>query len=294
VRVRTLVLALALSGPGHAQAQAQVPGPARSAAQDSTPTLTQRYDLEHRVTRFDLPGRLDEISGLGFSASGTLFGHGDERGQLFTIDPATGEVGRGFGLGPTVLRDDFEGMAVAGDRFFLVSSKGWLYEFREAPQGGSSPVRITDTGVGAGCEVEGLAYDPTTQSLILACKTVIPAAPEVRLQWIPLDPSAAVPPPLDIPLDAFAEVGLQGGVHPSGLDVDPRTGHLVLVAAREEALVELDGDGRVLSAYRFPGHRHPQAEGIAFGPDGLLYIGDEAHGGKARLTVYGPPAVEGR
>ena len=281
MRVWLVILALAAAGPAQGQ-------------EASPPTLAQRFDLEHPVTRFDVPGRLDEISGLAFSPSGKLYGHGDERGLVFSLDPVTGAVGRGFNLGPTLLRDDFEGFAVAGDRFFVISSGGRLHEFREAPQGGSSPVRVTDTGVGATCEVEGLAYDPSTESLILACKNVIPAAPEVRFQRLPLDPAAPAPPPLRIPLEAFDAVGLGGGGHPSGLDVDPTTGNLILVAAQEKSLLEIDREGRVLSAHRFPGHRHPQPEGIAFGPDGLLYIADEADGGKARLTVYGPPSAEGR
>lgn len=280
MRVWLAILALAVVQPAQGQ-------------EDSLPPLAARFDLEHRVARFDLPGRLEEISGLAFSPSGALYGHGDERGVVYSLDAEKEAVGRGFTLGSTVLRDDFEGIAVAGDRFFMISSGGRLYEFREAPQGGSSPVRVTDTGLGATCEVEGLAYHPRTDALILACKTVRPDAPEVRIHILPLDPDAPIPPPIRIPFDALAAVGLDKGVHPSGIDVDPVTGTLVMVAAREGTLLEIDLAGRVVSAHRFPGQRHPQPEGIAFGPDGRLYIGDESNDGKARLTVYAPPRPEG-
>ncbi len=91
-----------------------------------------------------------------------------------------------------------------------------------------------------------------------------------------------------MPFDALAPFGLKHGLHPSGIDVDPRTGTLVLVAAREEAIVELSPEGRVLSAFELSKDRHPQAEGIAFGPDGRLYVSDEGEGHRARLTVYAP------
>lgn len=282
MRVSLALLALALFQPTQALGQ-----------EDSLPALAARFDLDDRVGRFDLPGRLDEISGLAFSPSGVLYGHGDERGVIYSLDPAREDVGRGFTVGPTVIHDDFEDMAVVGDRFFLVSSGGRLYEFREAPQGGSTPVRITETGVGGTCEVEGLAYEPRTDVLLLACKAVRPDVAEVRIHRLPLDPAAPIPPPIRIPFEAFASVGLEGGVHPSGMDVDPVMGTLVLVAAQEEALVEIDREGRVVSAHRFSARRHPQPEGIVFGPDGRLYIADEANNGKARLTAYGPLRPEG-
>lgn len=280
MKVVLAILALGLAQPTQAQ-------------EDSVPPLTARFDLERRVARVDLPVALKEISGLAFSAAGTLYGHGDERGMVHSIEVTTQQVGRGFTLGSNLIRDDFEGMAVVGERFFMVSSIGRLYEFREAPQGGSSPVRVTDTGLGKTCEVEGLAYDPATDALLIACKTVKPDAAEVRIHRLPLDPAAPIPPPLRIPFEAFASVGLDKGVHPSGIDVDPVTGTLVMVAAREEAIIEIAPDGKVVSAHRFAGHRHPQAEGVAFGPDGRLYVADEANDGKARLTVYGPPEPEG-
>jgi uncharacterized protein YjiK len=282
-----LLLTLALAVPPRIGAQ-EVASPGATPRDDGP--LTERFDFEHRAARFELPHRLDEISGLAFSDGGRLFGHGDELGVLYAIDTRSGDVDRGFALGSTSapVAGDFEGVAVVGDRWFLVSSRGLLYEFREVAEGEASPIRVTDTGVGASCEIEGLAYEAATHSLLLACKRIAPRADEFRIHRLPIDPKAPVPPPLRIPFDRLEPFGLKHGLHPSGIDVDPTTGDLVLVAAEERAIVELSPGGRVLSALELSKDRHPQAEGIAFGPDGRLYLSDEGHGRRARLTVYAP------
>lgn len=275
-----LVLGLAGAAPA---------GPPTAEAQDPR-SLTARYDLRRHLARFDLPHRLDEVSGLAFSPDGRLWAHQDESGIVFAIDPETGNVDDGFTLGSpdAPVRDDFEGLAVAGDRFFLVSSRGLLYEFRRVPEDEATPARVTDTGLGRGCEVEGLTFDAATASLLLACKTVSAHSDEIRIHRLPLDPRAPVPPPVRVPFRQFEPFGLRS-VHPSGIDVDPATGTFVLVAAREEAILEISPEGRILSVFGLGRGRHPQAEGVAFGPDGRLYIADERSPRRAHLTVYGPP-----
>lgn len=258
------------------------------------PSLAHRYDFEHRRQRFDLPGRLDEVSGLAFDAAGTLLAHDDERGTVYRIDPDEGSVDRGFRLGDTRIRDDFEGIAVAGERIFMVSSRGLLYELRAAPERTDTPVRVTDTHLGRTCEVEGLAYRAEGDELLLACKTLPPGSAEIRVHRLPLDPDVSAPPPIRASFARLVPFGLDRGFHPSGLDVDPATGRIVLVAAVEEALVELEPDGTVVSVVKLSRSRHPQPEGIAFGPDGLLYVADEANGRDARLSVYGPPEPRAR
>jgi len=270
-----LVLSLALTPAGRGQS--------------APPGITRRIDFGRRMARFDLPGRLAEVSGLAFSSDGRLLAHGDERGVVYAVDPATGTVDRGFRVGDPPVVDDLEGLAAVGARLFLVSSAGRLYEFRAAPEGGSSPVRVTDLGLEGACEVEGLAYHDDARMLLVACKTLEPRATEVKIHRLPMSEGATPLPPIRVPFAMFEARGHHGAVEPSGIDVDPTTGTLVVLAARQEMIFEIDLDGYLLDLVRLATRRHPQPEGIAFGPDGRLYVADEASGGTARITVYGPP-----
>lgn len=260
------------------------------ASQEPAPGLAERYDFSTRTARYDLPGRLDEASGLAMTADGRLFTHNDERGNIYQVDVRSGALSKQFSVGrPDDIRGDFEGLAVAGDRFFITTSEGLLYEFRETPDGGRSPARASDTRLAYRCEVEGLAYDPTTEDLLMACKEVFPASPYAVIYRIPLDPRRHPAPPILVALNQLPNHGARPELNLSGVAVDPEAGTLLLVAASQHLLVEVDRDGAVHSAIRLRERWHPQPEGVELGPDGRLYIADEKGGGKdARVTVYAP------
>ena len=265
--------------------------PGVAACQQGGPTLNDRHDFESRTTRFDLPGRLDEISGLAITPDGRLFGHDDERALVHEIDPVEGSVGKRFSAGSPPLSGDFEGLAIVGERFFLVTSTGTLYEMREAGDRQEAPYRTSDTGLGAVCEVEGLDHDPVDDVLLVACKTTRPERGVLMIHRLPLDPARPRLPPIEVPRSQLVGHGLDADFAPSAVAVDP-TGSLVLVSAVTETMIEVDRAGRVLSGARLSRGRHPQPEGLAFGPDGTLYIADEQNDQDARLTVYARVAAE--
>jgi len=253
------------------------------------PILT-RYDFDDRIWYVDLPGRLDEISGLAFTPDGRLFAHDDERGRVHEIDPATGDVHGHFDLGSDVARDDFEGIVVVGDRFFMIASTGLLYEFREARE--ETDFRRTDTGVGRGCEVEGLDYDPMTDELLLACKAATPDRGTIVVQRLPMTSSSALVAPLEIDRSQLSRWGIDEDFAPSAIAVTVIGSYLIL-SGRDHAIIEVDRDGRVTAAVELREGRHPQSEGLAIGPDGTLYVSDEKNGKDARLTAYGLRDEEG-
>lgn len=262
-----------------------VAGAPACAVGQHTSTLLERHDFERRTARFSLPGRLDEVSGLAVTPDGRLFAHDDERALVHEIDPVEGAVGKRFSAGDPPLEGDFEGIAIVGERFFLVTSTGILYELREADDRTEAPYRVTDTGLGASCEVEGLDYDPTDEVLLFACKATVPRREVLVVHRLAIDPGRAPLPALEIPRAGLREHGVDPDFEPSAIVVDP-TGTLILVSAPFESIIEVDRSGTVVSGLRLDRDWHPQPEGLAFGLDGSLYIADEQNGRDARITIY--------
>lgn len=215
-------------------------------------------------------------------------GHDDERAVIHEVDVSTGAVVERMRLGNPVVRDDFEGLAIGPDHtFFLVTSAGLIHAFRETS--GPADFEVFDAGLAGTAEIEGAAWDAPGERLILAAKVSHSSALQAALvlyAWSPDTPDQRARPWLTAPAYRLAEAVGARAFHPSGVEVDARTGRLVIVASTENAIVELDGSGKLLAA-RVLGPEHRQPEGVTILPDGSLVIADEGRGGAACLTCYG-------
>lgn len=240
--------------------------------------------------RWALPTRFREVSGLAASPDGTLFLHDDEQGVIGVFDPAAGKVTAAYQLGPLLARGDFEGIAVGGGRVFVTTSDGILYDTPLPKPGlasGTQPVSRNDTGIGSHCEIEGLAFDPRANLLLFACKTPRKRKLEGQLtiyRWSVAAGRLAEPKRIEIPL---AQLGARfnESFRSSSIEVDPRTGDLVLISSADHGYVVLDPAGRVTASGPLPG-RHRQPEGLAILPDGRMFISDEGGRGPGTITLY--------
>ncbi len=260
-------------------------------------SLLDRYDLSEGAGFAEkLPRVLEEVSGLATSPDGRLFAHNDEYAFVYQVDPATGEVIKTFSVGVVGTPGDFEGIAISGERFFLITSAGDLLEFREGEDGSRVQYRIHPLNLGMFCEMEGLAVEPGRNALLLPCKT--PRSERLKnhmvvlsvdLDSMRLDPA----PRVSIPLRELDSRGLGDTFHPSSIEVHSESGALILVAAREEAMVELSPTGDVLAIRELKRKDHPQPEGLAFLPDGSLILADEGQGKRGTITRYPLKTDEG-
>jgi uncharacterized protein YjiK len=244
---------------------------------------------EQPESRFPLPKRLREISGLALTPDGRVMGHDDETADICEIDIARGEVVKRFALGSPVERGDFEGLAIAPDgEFYLTTSTGRLYRFEEGGDRAVVPFEAWDTGLRTVGEIEGLAFAPADDCVIIALKTIYAARARSEFTlyaWSPRAPDRPARPWLSIPVAPLVEAVGARAFHPSSLEIDPRTGRLVILAARQRAMVELGPDGALLAA-RVLDAAHRQAEGATIMADGALVIADEGDDARAQITRY--------
>ena len=237
-----------------------------------------------------LPPRLREISGLAMTPDQRLLAMDDEKAIVYQIDYLNGRLVKAFAFGKPVLRGDFEGIAVVDDRVYLLTSTGILYSAAEGDDGDRVEYETFDTGLEAQCEFEGLARDRSGANLLLLCKDVLDSANIDTLSvfpWNLRDREVVYDQRIELPLAAISSRLAVRTLHPSGIVAHPDAELLLIVAARERVLVEIDTEGAFLDAVVLPDERrHPQAEGVALAGDGRLIIADEGGKGRARLTVY--------
>ena len=271
-------------------------------------SLLSRYDLKRPSSKLKLPAELKEVSGIALSEDGRLFAQNDEEGKVFELDHDTGRIRKRFALrekrwfGNFPVDGDFEDIALAGNRFFMVTSAGVLYGFSEGKDGQSVQSFRYETGLNDIYDVEGLCYDPETESLLLACKEY-PKRVSLKLLSGSKKKKLAT---REKPVYAFSlntmtldrsprfliDVGLlmkknkRVKFKPSAITRHSGTGNFFVLSAVGRLLVEITSQGTLVDAVRLSSKDHPQPEGIALTADNEILISNEGVSGKATLLRY--------
>jgi uncharacterized protein YjiK len=239
------------------------------------------------VAMWTLPPELREISGLTLTGDGHLLAHGDEVAIISEIDPKTGIVLKRFALDDNP-HGDFEGITTAGTDIYLLQSNGRLLKFTAGADGDRVPYAKYDTRLGKECEFEGVAFEPDSSRLLLACKRVLRKGQSDQLVIyrlpLPITDSAQLSV-LAIPMAEVIGSNRWKRFHPSDIAIDPTTGNYVLVSAQEKGLVVIAPDGQVVRSEPLP-KGHSQAEGVAVTKDSILIVSDEATQKPAAITLY--------
>ncbi len=256
-------------------------------ARDSA--ILSHYNVTASPSRvFKLPAFLREISGIALSPDGRLFCHGDEEGTLYQVDPATGAVVKQFQLvegkhnRKEQIKADFEDIAIVGERFFLVTSSGTLYEFREGGNKEDVTAVKYNTLLDSSYDVEGLCYDASKGELLLACKAASPKSRSGKnfreVYAFSLKTMSLSPVPrflLDAATIAKA-AGEKKEFNPSAILPYPESESVLMISSHAHLIAEISArDGRLLGVAKLPKKYHIQPEGLALLSDKTLLISDE-------------------
>lgn len=241
-----------------------------------------------------LPVALEEVSGLAMATPNSVFTHNDEHAIVHEIDILQGQTLRSFALGDPTVEGDFEGIAYAGGRIYLITSDGIIYAAPPGADGERVPYRAYDTGIGPMCETEGLANAPTGGHLLVLCKRLHRKEDEQRLEihrWA-LGAERAEPEPwLSIPLSEILEPQDFAEFRPSAIDFDTERGRLLIVSGKNQVFLQLDLAGHLIDRRRLDPDRHRQTEGIAILPGCRMLLADEGtETRRASISAYPCPA----
>ena len=75
-------------------------------------------------------------------------------------------------------------------------------------------------------------------------------------------------------------------VDPSAAAINPHDKRLYILSSAGNLLIVTDTRGKVIEAYKLNPDKFPQAEGIAFAPNGDMYISNEGKYGKPTLLFF--------
>jgi len=271
---------------------AQVPVPAPTPdfvlVSDSIP-----YDLENPSLTINIVSEaLKEISGLSpTDKAGVYLAIADERGEIFFMDGNAGGV-----VYKSVLfreKGDFEGIEMVGKAIWAAKSNGDLYEITKWE---NTPPTVEEfkTFLKKTNDVEGLAYDPWRNSLLLACKEKPDSlylrgiyAFDLKSKTLAESPVYSIDPEDVNRLVPYGDTEKHDFFSPSGLAVHPLTGDLYIISTALKRIVVVDyKTGKVKFAQRLDKKLLPQPEGISFDKAGNLLLSSEGKKGEGMLLKF--------
>lgn len=285
-----LVLLVAACTADHTNESHADTAPASGAAPSAPDAAAQTYDFERPDLTIELHDDLHEISGLTTLPDGRLAAVQDEEGIVFVLDGLTGEIAERRTFGDA---GDYEGIERIGDRVFVLLSNGSVIE--TSWSGDGSEAREIETPLAGRNDTEGLAYDEEGGRLLIACKEDPGEDIDDSQKAIyALDPASRAfdsDPAFLIDADEVEDQASgDGPFRPSALAVHPIDGTLFVLSSNLKVIVVVGQDGAVRDVWSLSDRMFEQPEGLAFLPDGTLYVASEGGDGTAMLYAFSPQA----
>jgi uncharacterized protein YjiK len=254
------------------------------------------YNLRHAKS-FQLGKELVEISGIFYNADDTsLLAISDNKEKIYQINLKTKKL-KDY-TGKFAGKFDYEDIVKVKDSSYVLISNGTILAVPKNAKDSSTTVRYRFWSQ-AKNDFETLYHDPSANALIMICKSCehekgeeLRTAYKFNLSTRSFDSSEYYTISID---SVKARIkNDDANFKPSAAAIHPIEKRLYILASAGQLLVITDLKGIVLQAYRLHPDRHPQAEGIAFAPDGTMFISNEGKYGKATLQIFAYKKLPGK
>ena len=246
------------------------------------------YDLLKPRKSWTLSDSLAEISGIAFKKNETLLAIEDLRPVLYELNlqDSLGVIANQIQFRETDKEKfDFEDLAVIGDTAYALWSHGAIFKIVKQKKGATS--ERMKTWLKKENNTEGLAYDPLSGNLLVACKD------DAGLEGVKKSTRAVYE--FDIKADSlkpdpfmlinksdFENVaGEKIDFYPAAIAVHPVSHDIFIISTKDtKCIAQFTHDGKLKAFDYLEKEMLPQPEGICFDTQGNLYISTQARHGK--------------
>lgn len=245
------------------------------------------YDL-NRPQKENLGKVLNEISGITYNRDdNTLLAISDSKEKVFQINIDKLKL-KDYTDKVVPSKSDIEDVEKVDSTLFLLSSKGIIYEV--AGRKPDTIKRYTFHSDNKN-DFETLYYDPSANGLIMVCKKCaadkgahVRSAFRFDLAKKQFDPSAY----FTFSVDDVKKIlhNKEAKFDPSAAAIHPVDNRLYILSSAGNLLVIADTRGKIIEAFQLNPEQFPQAEGIAFAPNGDMFITNEGKYGAPTLQEF--------
>lgn len=241
--------------------------------------VTPAYDFTHPAQEMKLAKSLREISGLSYYKDNLLMCVNDEEGKVFIYDFAKEEIVDEIKFGES---GDYEGVELVGEEVFIMKSNGEIKVF--GLQNDSE--REIDCSNEDVVEYEGLGYDASTNSLLLATKEHTKTKDHEKIIYSYDLTKQELNNRFAITKTMVTDQNGKADFRPSGIAVHPLTNDIYILASQGKKLLVLTKEGVKKRLIELDDKLFRQPEGICFTPEGNLYISSEGGDKKGYVLKF--------
>lgn len=238
------------------------------------------------VNKWDVPEELKEVSGIAYLSDGRFACVQDEKGVIFIFNTRNLKIEKKIPFGDN---GDYEGIALKGKTAYVVSSEGRLYEIDNIDKA-TPKVKEYNTPLTEKHNVEGLCLDQKHNRLLLAIKDAESGNKDYKgIYAFDLAEKKMTEAPvfkINLKDPVFKNVNAKksdGVMKPSEISINPVSDNIYLTEGTRPKLLIMDQKGNLITFYQLDEATFAQPEGMAFSPEGDLYISNEGNKGSGNI-----------